>query len=104
MPTNDGTVTPAQIDITPVLDKNDNVILSEEVRQQQKDAGYVPDIQPKAVSPTMVPATGVVGTKTGGEGAMQPTGNIVVAASVLTPAESLPEAVPGPLKESKEGK
>jgi hypothetical protein len=94
MPDSDGTVTPAQINITPELDENDNVILSEEVRKQQKDEGYVPDVQPKAVPPAMVPATGVVGTETGGAGAMQPTGNIMVAAAVQTPVEPEPEPEP----------
>ena len=74
------TVTPKPLsDMEPSEDDNGNVILSEAVRQEQEDAGYVPDIQPKACPPAMTPVTGVTGTAPAGIGAMQPTGNVVVA-------------------------
>jgi hypothetical protein len=74
------TVTPKPLsDMEPTEDEDGNVILSEAVRQEQEDEGYVPDIQPKACPPAMTPITGVTGTAPGGVGAMQPTGNVVVA-------------------------
>lgn len=58
-------------ELAPVEDDDGNMILSEDIRQQQADAGYAPDIQPKAVvSPAEVGEHEVA--------PLQPTGNIVV--------------------------
>lgn len=75
-------VTPKAADFNNATeDKDGNVILSDAIRKEQKDAGYVPDIQPKCATPAMTPVTGVAGSAVGGDGPMQPTGNILVAAA-----------------------
>lgn len=91
-------VTPKYLtDATPTEDKNGNVILSEAVRQEQEDAGYVPDIQPKIAPPGITPITGVTGTAPGGVGAMQPTGNVVVAAAAsVSDSEAVENVSPVP--------
>jgi hypothetical protein len=91
-------VTPkALADNTPVEDKHGNTILSEAVRDQQKEQGYVPDIQPKIAQPGLTQITGVTGTAPGGVGAMQPTGNVVVAAAAsVSDSEAVENVSPVP--------
>lgn len=86
-------ITPkALADTAPTEDKHGNTILSQAVRDQQVEQGYAADIQPKAVAPAVTPITGVRGSEEGGAGAMQATGNIVVAAAAqasdTAPAEA----------------
>ena len=75
-------VTPkALADNTPVEDKDGNMILSQAIRDDQKKAGLMPDIQPK-IAPVAVEVPVGDPTKT------QPTGNVTVAYAVnATPAD-----------------
>lgn len=73
-------VTPVALsDQTPVLNDQGQPILSQAIRDEQEKEGYAPDIQPKAGAPELHMLTGVTGTAPGGVGAMQPTGNVIVA-------------------------
>jgi hypothetical protein len=76
MPEDTKVVTPQPLPTsTTTLDKDGNTILSDEIRQQQKDAKLVPDTQPK------------IGAGEGEEREFdptktQPTGNVMVAHAV----------------------
>lgn len=76
----DGTRNSLVFDSAPVVDeKSGAVLLSEHVRAEQKAAGYVPDVQPKATSVAAPP--GPVGST------LQATGNLAVLTAVQAAAD-----------------
>lgn len=72
----------ADFNTAPELNKNGDVILSQDIRDEQEREGYAPDIQPKAVPIGNVNVEGTGHSSPNGFGAMQPTGNLTVISAV----------------------